>query len=618
MPAGKSLAIFPSVANTAQVDSQLDRPSSKKKIAYSIAAVMGAGVAIWFAFVLPRTDRATAPAAAVPPAQPPAEVPPPPPNAHRYAFAHHRLLHAGAFEGVASPTDPNWRVAPGLDVQVVAEGFTYPINIAFAQSPPQDDDAPWFYVSELHGTVKYVTRAGDVEVFARDLINFEPTEQVKTDETGISGLALIPNTGDLLITTSFEEEASGLLKNRIVRLFSEDGGKRMARSEVIVDLDEFTSPSNQIQQALVGQDDKLYVSVGDAENARLSLDLNKFGGKILRLNLDGSAPADNPFYDASAPKDPRSYVFAYGLRNVFDFDFDPIGGEWFAGDNGKDIDRFTRIERGRSYGWNGVRESVRLNSLYTWAPAIAPVGFTFLRNDTLGKDSRGTAVLASYGPPAALGAGLGKSLLRIQLDDSRKRLAAIPTPIVQYVGEGRATVLGVAEGPDGVYFTDFFGETKAASSEGEGRVWKVHPSEATRHLATGETTDLDGTDNVTKGRIYFFSFCASCHTLDGVGGNEGPNLTHFGQDAQGDLNSQAYDATLAQLIAREDGFFASQKPRLLAVQQSRGRDRVHHWLRHHLEEPRFDNARAKMPSMGFVAEPVRDAIIEFLMSRVPE
>jgi glucose/arabinose dehydrogenase len=544
--------------------------------------------------------------------------PDPAPNAHRYAFAHRHSNAADAFDGVDSPSHPHWKVSPGLDVSVVAKGFTYPINIVFAAPPPNSDDAPWFYVSELHGAVRYVTRSGELHTFAEGLLNFEPVKQVKTDETGISGMTQVPGSKDLLITCSHEDPVSKLLKNRIVRLVSNPDGTALTGSQVVLEMDEFTSPSNQIQQIVVGPDKKLYVAVGDAENARLSLDLDSYGGKLLRLELDGSAPKSNPFYDPKAPTaSARNLVFAYGLRNVFDFDFDPIGGAIFAGDNGKDIDRFARIDEGASYHWNGVRESVRLASLYTWTPAIGPVGMTFLRSDSLGSKTRGLGLLAGYGPPGALGANHAKVLLQLELDQSRKQLGALPKVLLQYQGQGRATVLGLAEGPDGVYFTDFFGETKAESSEGLGTVWRLAPSDATQKLARGGGPDPEHTDPIARGKAYFFDFCTSCHRMGGYGGTEGPELTHFGQDAQAELNSKAYGAKLKQLLTATEGFYALQRPRLDAVMQSTGRERVAIWLQHHIEEPRFDNPRAKMPSMNYLAPDVRATIIEYVMSTVP-
>lgn len=596
---------------------------------YSALVAIASVVAIGVALVIPRDEQAALevqhpplePVKSAVPTLATTATPPAlegPANAHMYAFAHDQSRPADSFDGLPSPQNPIWKVEPGLDVAKVAGGFTYPVNIAFAEPPPKKDDAPWLYVNELHGTVKYITRDGEVGVFAKGLLNFEPVPQVKTDESGVSGLTVIPKTHDLLVTTSYEDESSGLLMNRILRLVGSKDGRQAQRVEVVLDLQEFTSPSNQIQQLVIGPDDKLYVSVGDAENSRLSLDLDKFGGKLLRMDLSGRALADNPFFDPSAPRSPRSYVFAYGVRNVFDFDFDPQSGTIFAGDNGKDIDRFTRLERGASYGWNGARESIRLNALYTWHPAIAPCGFSFLEQDSLGTASQGQAVLAAYGPPAALGSGLGKALYRLQFDESRTRLAGMPEMVLQYIGDGRATVLGVAEGPDGVYFTDFFGETRENQSNGLGTIWRLFPSEETRRLATGALTQPVPGDPVSAGRTHFFSFCASCHRVDGVGGNEGPDLTHFGQNAVARLNSKAYEATLKKYLESDGGFIVEQRERLLAVQEAKGRERLRKWLEHHLEEPRFDHPRAKMPSMAYLAPDVRSAIIEFLMSRVPE
>lgn len=615
-------AVQPSPPNAPQ-------PAASKRIVYSALAAIAAVVAVGVALVIPRDEQAvlevqTPPLEPVKPTVPEVEAtarppaPKEPANAHLYAFGSDQPPPADAFEGLPSPQNPTWKVAPGLDVAKVAGGFTYPVNLAFAEPPPKTDDAPWLYVSQLHGSILYLTRRGEVGVYAKGLLNFEPVQQVKTDETGLSGLAVIPKTSDLLVTTSYEDSASGLLMNRVLRLVGSKDGREMQRVEVLLKLPEFTSPSNQIQQVVIGPDARIYVAVGDAENSRLSLDLDKFGGKLLRMDMQGRALPDNPFYDPNAPRAARSYVFAYGLRNVFDFDFDPKSGFIFAGDNGKDIDRFARIERGASYGWNGARESIRLNALYTWHPAIAPCGLSFLKGDALGPGTQGQAVLAAYGPPAALGSGLGKALYQLELGDDRRHLARMPQTIVQYIGDGRATVLGVAEGPDGVYFTDFFGETREDHSNGLGTIWRVFPSEETRRLATGALTQPVPGDPVSAGRTHFFSFCASCHRLDGVGGNEGPDLTHFGNGAVSRLNSKAYAAMLGKYLEADGGFMAEQRERLLAVQKAKGRERLRTWLEHHLEEPRFDHPRAKMPSMGYLAPEVRSAIIEFVMSRVPQ
>jgi glucose/arabinose dehydrogenase len=130
-----------------------------------------------------------------------------------------------------------------------------------------------------------------------------------------------------------------------------------------------------------GPDGKLYVLVGDAgrrgelqnldfgpaANAagpEVSDDLfggpapdnAHFAGVILRLNDDGSTPADNPFARAGAPIDERDAnvqrIFAYGVRNSFGMAFDPISGDLWDQENGEDaFDEINRVERGMNSGW---------------------------------------------------------------------------------------------------------------------------------------------------------------------------------------------------------------------------------------------------------------------------
>jgi len=93
----------------------------------------------------------------------------------------------------------------------------------------------------------------------------------------------------------------------------------------------------------IGPDDKLYVSVGDnavgtggpAPGTIMSpypQDLTTLEGKILRLELDGGIPADNPF--AGMPV--RTEIFAYGFRNPWRFGFDPVTEALWAGDVGEE------------------------------------------------------------------------------------------------------------------------------------------------------------------------------------------------------------------------------------------------------------------------------------------
>lgn len=103
-----------------------------------------------------------------------------------------------------------------------------------------------------------------------------------------------------------------------------------------------------------GTGNKLYFSIGNnstgGENAQ---SLNTFKGKILRINSDGTIPTDNPFYDDGNPytgNDDR--IWAYGLRNPFDFCFNPYNDSLYATENMPGSpDEVNYIRKGKNYGF---------------------------------------------------------------------------------------------------------------------------------------------------------------------------------------------------------------------------------------------------------------------------
>jgi glucose/arabinose dehydrogenase len=114
--------------------------------------------------------------------------------------------------------------------------------------------------------------------------------------------------------------------------------------------------SHTIGTVLFAPDGRLFVGNGDGASfdfadplALRAQDLNSYSGKILRINPDGTAPVDNPFYDGT--NSIQSKVWSYGLRNPFRFGLDPHLGEPLIGDVGWSL--FEELNRGRglNFGW---------------------------------------------------------------------------------------------------------------------------------------------------------------------------------------------------------------------------------------------------------------------------
>jgi len=77
-----------------------------------------------------------------------------------------------------------------------------------------------------------------------------------------------------------------------------------------------------------GPDDKLYVTMGDGQDADQAQDLESLAGKVLRLEADGSVPTNNPF--------PGSYVYTYGHPNPQGIIWHPNTGDPFITEHGPD------------------------------------------------------------------------------------------------------------------------------------------------------------------------------------------------------------------------------------------------------------------------------------------
>jgi glucose/arabinose dehydrogenase len=308
-------------------------------------------------------------------------------------------------------------------VEVVAVGLEVPWALAFAPDGR-------LFLTERPGRIR-VVRGGRLEA--------APVASLRVahvGEAGLMGLVLDPDfgrTGHLYVC--YTAGRGTRLVNRVTRLTLAPDGRAEGERALLDDM-----PGATIHDGCrlkFGPDRKLYVTAGDAAEPGLAQRRDSLAGKILRINPDGSVPADNPM--------PGSPVLSLGHRNPQGLDWD-AEGRLLASEHGPaGHDEVNQIRPGRNYGWPEARgragdsryaDPIVESGAETWAPS-------------------GIAILGADLFVAAL---RGRRLLRIGLgpDLSVTRVGALL--------EGtHGRLRDVVVGPDGALYV--------ATSNRDGRGW---------------------------------------------------------------------------------------------------------------------------------------------------
>lgn len=349
---------------------------------------------------------------------------------------------------------PTPAVVP-FQVEVVAEDLSIPWSIIFTSTERM-------LVSERSGSIKEVVSG---ELNQTPLVTFSDTATTRSGEIGLMGLALDPEyeSNKLLYACLGYSSGSGYA-DKVLRL--RDLGTSLEQLEVI--LDNIPAASNHAGCELAfGPDGKLYISTGDATEKNIAQDLESLGGKILRVNADGSIPSDNPF--------PNSAVFSYGHRNPQGFDWTTTGVMYQAehGPSGNDGpgggDEINVIVAGANYGWPLVSHEKTLEGthspLVTYTPAEAPSSLMVYTGDVFPQFFN-TIFVATL-------RGQGLLWLQPKPDDPN---TIISSRKLEEVKVGR--VREVTQGPDGyIYFTSSNTDGRGRPSETDDRVYRLAPAD---------------------------------------------------------------------------------------------------------------------------------------------
>lgn len=264
-----------------------------------------------------------------------------------------------------TPSDPP---EPGLEGFLLPNGEVEAVVTGLA--------APWSVVPLETGSVLISERdsarihevAPDGSV--RDLVTVPGV--VPGGEGGLLGLAVHDDTLFVYLTAADD--------NRVVRapLSGDAGALEVGEfSEVITGIPKARTHNGG--RLLIGPDEKLYVTTGDAQVLEAAQDVDSLAGKILRLELDGTVPVDNPV-DGSA-------VYSLGHRNPQGITFDRDGRLWAAEFGQNAWDELNLIEPGGNYGWpivEGIGGDDRfIDPVQQWATSEASPSGLGIAGDTL-------------------------------------------------------------------------------------------------------------------------------------------------------------------------------------------------------------------------------------------
>jgi len=313
-------------------------------------------------------------------------------------------------------------------------------------------------------------RSGRIRVVENGKLSAQPLFTVPdvepSGESGLMGLVLHPQYSSnrwLYISYAFRGGDDQLV--RVVR-YRENGGTLKER-QVIID----NIPAAQFHAGCrirFGPDGKLYITTGDATDRQLAQQLNALAGKTLRLNDDGSVPADNPFV---GQQNARPEIWSLGHRNAQGMDWQPgsnlmvqteHGPSGFDGPGGGD--EVNIVERGKNYGWPLIHHKATRAGLESpvleYTPACAPASGMFYRG----------SVFHQFRGNYFFGCLRGQRIIRVVLEDKK-------VVTQENLLEGKyGRIRDIAEGPDGlIYFSTSNRDGRGSPTSDDDRIIRLVP-----------------------------------------------------------------------------------------------------------------------------------------------
>ena len=298
-------------------------------------------------------------------------------------------------------------------VEELAQGVAYAWSIAFLPSGEM-------LVTEREGALRVIEADGSLRAAP---VAGLPDDLVYTRQGGLLEVALSPDFADTRqVYFSYSEGTEEANRAVLAR------GRLAEDVSALSDVEDLFKVNFEKRagfhyggRILFNDDGTLFLTLGDggryqdeAQNPENHL------GAVVRLNRDGSIPADNPEIDGGAPG-----VFTYGHRNVQGIGRNPDTGSVWTHEHGpRGGDEINILEAGTNYGWPVISYGINYSGtlftdqreapgmaqpIFYWNPSIAPSGMAFYDGD----------MFAAWQGDLFISALAGTTLQRLELDGDR-------------------------------------------------------------------------------------------------------------------------------------------------------------------------------------------------------
>jgi len=382
---------------------------------------------------------------------------------------------------------------PNLQAEILVEGFSWPTSMAFL------DNNNILVLEKEDGTVRLVTNG---------VLQEEPVLKVDVNsksERGLLGIAIIGKDVVFLYFTESTTEDDESLKNRVYKYQWNGEEKRLVNPTLILDLPAMPGPNHNGGKLTIGHDNYLYAVIGDLNHEGKLQNIvdgpqPDDTGVIFRVNPEDGSPApDNPFMSNEEGLLLNKY-YAYGIRNSFGIDFDPVTGNLWDTENGPQYgDEINLVKPGFNSGWKQVmgpifRSNVIEDELvsfpgskyadpiFSWLPSIGITDIEFLNSSKLGDKYANNIFVGDIGDLTdgylyyfevnedRTGIKFGsnsQTTLTDHVADNEEEMSAIA------LGTAFGGITDIETGPDGFLYI----LTLDRESDGEGEIYRISVSQ---------------------------------------------------------------------------------------------------------------------------------------------